>query len=364
MNSFTKRSRIFLLIILSLSFMVYSSNAQTSVNSSKVILIDDAHGQFINSSLLTGAIAFLRGEGFQVLPLTTQITQETLNGVDLLIIPNPSSTATFTGSEDYYMSSWLASNSNKGIIMLANPLNLNNSSLNGAGNVFNTLLESSSFTVSDQFQVGSDNNGVVVQKYQNISDLSYLQLSVNSTFFLPGNFSGTIATSSTALTLVKGESIVNSGYDSFTFTSTHTYQSQDVNLNLFGGITYKAGRIVLGGSTLMFSDLPNPNLANTTWFNSADNKGFFDALVKWSLNIVSQIVTPDVGSNFYITLGLITGSFGLTFVAVGLFLYATGKEMKIFEIDQNFLQSQSANSQDDKTGLTKSQKRLMQRKGK
>ena len=364
MNSITKRSRIILLIILSLSFMVYSSNAQTSVTNSKVILIDDAHGQFINSSLLTGAINFLRSEGFKVLPLTTQITQETLNGVDLLIIPNPSTIATFTDTEDYYMSYWLASNSDKGIIMLANPLNLNNSSLNGAGNVFNTLLENNYFSVSDQFQVGTDTNGVVVEKYQNISDLSYLQLSVNSTFFLPSNFNGTIVTSSTALTLVKGESIVNSGYDSFTFTSSHTYQSQDVNVNLFGGITYKAGRIVLGGSTLMFSDLPNPNQGNTTWFNSANNKGFLDALVKWSLNIVSQIVTPDVGSNFYLTLSLITGSFGLIFIAVGLFLYTTGKEMKIFEIDQNFLQSQTANSQDDKTGLTKSQKRLMQRKGK
>lgn len=363
MNSFAKRSCVFILILLSISLFTYSSNAQNSVAKSKVILIDDANGQFINSSLLTGAINSLKSEGFQVLPLTTTIGQETLNGVDLVIIPNPSKSL-FSDTQIYYLHNWISNNKDKGIIMLSNPLNFDNSSLNGHGNVFNGILQSTAFSLQDQFVVGQDSNGVLVEKYNSTNSISYLQLNVNSSIPLPGNFTGSVDTISTSLSLASGKSILTAGFDSFAYTSSRTYSSQDSNIDLFGGLQLSSGRIVLGGSTLMFSDLPNPYATNKTWFQSNGNSAFFDSLVKWSLNIASQTVIPTVSSEFYINLSLIAGSFGLFLVVVGIFLYATGKEMKIFEIDQDFLQSQAKQAQEDQTSLTKSQKRLMQRKGK
>ena len=363
MNSYAKFGRALLLIFLSFSFVSTVANAESNPIASKVILIDEAHGQFINSSLLTEAVDSLEGFGFHVLFSTTPFTQQLLTGVDLVIIPNPSQSVPFTTAEDTVLSQWMTNG--KGLMLLSNPLDINNASLNGSGKVLNDILSSSNFLLSEiKFDMSSSaTDGAIVNKYQNSTIAqSNLLLPVNGSIKLPDvNNTLIVETQSTTITALDNETILDSGYDSFSVTSDGSYLGQDKNLQLFGGLGFKGGRIVIGGSTLMFSDLKNPFEGNKTWFNSADNGLFFVSLVKWTLNISNASFVPTVNSDFYVSLALVTGVVGVVFVVLGLVSYVTGKEMKIFEIDQDFLRSQSADSEEDKTGLTKSQKRLQQR---
>ena len=361
MNSYTKLSRAFILIFLSISLFSTASNAEINTTNNKVILIDDAHGQFINSSLLTGAIQTLTNQGFKVLPLTTSFSQQTLNGVDMVIIPNPKATSKFTDTEMYSLNQWMQNEPNRGMILLSNPLNTQNTSLSGSGSVFNQFFNYKDVLLGNLFDT-SNSADVVVNKYQNTtSDPTNLYLDVNSSVTLPDiNSTLHIETKSTSISVTDAQTILSAGYDSFYVTKDGSYQNQDKNNKLFGGLTYKTGRIVVGGSTLMFSDLPNQYETNQTWFNSANNSIFFTALVKWSLNISNASFTKEVSKSFFVALALATGVAGTILVALGFILYATGKEMKIFEIDQDFLRAQASENQED-TGLTKSQKRLQQR---
>lgn len=340
-----------------------TSNAKATVSNEKIVLIDEAHGQYINSSLLTEAISSLTAQGFEVLPVNTSITAQVLTGADLLLIPNPSSKAIYSTTEAYAISQWMAGNQGKGIIMLTNPLNINNESLNGHPYGLDNLLQNSNIALAKAFDQGVNNyNGFIVNKYQNsTSDSSNLVIKVNSSLPLPGvNSTLTIDTQSSYITLLSNQTIVDAGFDSFALDRNGGYTGQDLNLQLFGGINYKNGRIVFGGSTLMFSDLPNPNNGNRSWFSTQDNGLFFNSLVKWALNISTVNSIPEVSSSFFTLLMLTSGVTGVILVAVGVLLYSTGKEIKIFEIDQDFLKSQAATEQEE-TGLTKSQKRLQQR---
>lgn len=366
MNSYKKLSRALLLIFLSISLFSTVSNAQSNSSSTRVIAIDEGHGQFINSTLLTGAISYLTDQGFKVIELNSSISLQNLNGVDLLLIPNPSRTATFTDNEFYSISKWMSNQNDRGMMLLSNPLDTQNSSLNGAGNVLNTIMASNYFKAGQQFLLtgSSPANDVVVERYQNSSVASpKLLIDVNSSVALPGNFSKQIETTSTALSINnESQTIVYAGYGAFSLSSEQTYSFQDTNLKLFAGFNYKSGRVVLGGSTTMFSDLNNPYESNKTWINSAYNKEFLNSIINWAINVQTLTISKEVSSDFFISLMLSIGAIGAVLVVIGTFLYSTGKDMKIFEIDQNFLRSQSADgNQDDKSGLTKSQKRLQQR---
>ncbi len=361
MNSYTKFSRALILIFLSFSLFTTVSHAETTATNNRVVLIDDAHGQFINSSLLTGAINTLRDQGFKVISLTTAFNTQILNGIDLVLIPNPSRTSSYTTAEVYALSQWMKNEPDRGMIFLSNPFNSQNSSLSGAGTVFNKLFSDANFQLGDVF-VLANNNDVVVQKYQNsTAESSDLTLQLNSTIPLPDiNSTLTVETTSTAVTGLANQTILDAGYDSFYVQSDGAYKNQDKDNTLIIGKYFEKGKIIIGGSTTMFSDLPNPSSNTKTWFHSADNSAFFITLVKWTLGLSNAIFTPEVSSNFFISLALVTGVVGVIFVAIGTVMYATGKEMKIFEIDQDFLRAQSSEGQEE-TGLTKSQKRLQQR---
>lgn len=341
-----------------------TSNAQVNTTHSKLILIDNSHGQYINSSLLTEAIKALHDQGFRVVTLNTSVSMQTLTGADLLIIPNPNGTQSFSTSEEYAMSQWLESEQGKGIIMLSNPLDITNKSLNGAPNVFNDIMQSTSFSQAKPFNVMVNNlNGVLVSTYRNSTvETSNLILNVNSSLPLPDvNSTLTVDTSSSTITVLNNQTILDAGYGSFAVAQDGSFSGQDQNLQLFGGTKYGQGRLVFGGSTLMFSDLPNQYNGNKSWFNSYDNGIFFTSLVKWAMNVSNANNIPSVTSNFFVLLMMSTGLIGAIFVVVGVLLYVTGKQIKIFEIDQDFLRAQAADNQEDKTGLTKSQKRLQQR---
>jgi hypothetical protein len=363
MNSKTKVNHILILLVLSFSILSTSSNAQNTSPSSIVILIDDAHGQFINSTLMTGAINSLENEGFKVIPLKEKITQQILNGVDLVIFPNPKTGDSYSAEEVFALSEWMSNEKDKGMILLSNPLDTINSSLDGAGKVFNDLLIAQGFSITQKFLItDGQSKDVLVKKYENSSsDYMGLNLKVLSNVTLPTNVSLTIQTKSTAVTVNDDQIILNAGFDSFYLTKDQKFLGQDVNNNLFGGISFKQGRIVLGGSTLMFSDLPNPYNSNTTWFNSAENKLFWDSLIKWSINFNIDSNLQELDFNFFLALTATTGTIGIVLIIAGMFMYATGKEMKIFEIDQNLLKNEEKAAQDDASNLTKSQKRLQQR---
>ncbi len=364
MNSYTKVGRVLILLFLSFSMFSTTSNAQANATQTKLILIDNSHGQFINSSLLTEAIKSLSNLGFHVVTLNTSISLQTLTGADLFIIPNPSGTKTFSNSEIYAMNQWMTEEHGKGIMMLSNPLDITNSSLNGAPNVFNGILQSSSFSLAQIFNVATNNNnGVQVNKYQNsTTQTSNLILNVNSSIPLPDiNKTLTVDTISSTINVQSNQTILDAGYNSFAIAQDGSFSGQDQNLVLFGGMNFENGRLIFGGSTLMFSDLPNKYNGDKSWFYSYDNSLFFTSLVKWAMNVSSASNSPSVSSNFFILLMLSSGLIGAIFVVVGTLLFITGKEMKIFEIDQDFLRAQAADNQEDKTGLTKSQKRLQQR---
>lgn len=362
--------RILVLIFMILHFTLFTvpSLSSDGTETNFVILIDESHDQFINSSLLHSMMKNLQELGHTVVFSDSQFSNSTLSGVDLIIIPNPGK---FTSSGDkvnfndetYALDKWLKQG-NKGMIILANPLDLDNESLNGHIRPLNNLISTTAFGFNSKTFIPSttsDEDGVLVKEIESIdSDVLTLN-NVKSSLIQVNNSNFVIKTISTSIKVKTNESILSAGYDSFLIGKNGLYASQKEDNILFGAVVKGNNRFVLGGSTIMFSDLPATELSSS-WFDTADNKLFFNGLINWALNFNIDEIPGNPSLDSILFISIFSGILGISLIVLGFFAIFTGKEIKLFDIDAKYVKSTQDNAdQLNKSPLSKSQKKLQQR---
>ncbi|MHA2365641.1 MAG: hypothetical protein ACXAC7_16915 [Candidatus Hodarchaeales archaeon] len=362
--------------------VITSINEISDSDDEPIVLIDNSHGQFINSSLLTKAIDYLEQHNFQVIVTndTDSLNTNILAGVDLLIIPNPSADAKFEDIEKVAIGNWLETG-NRGLIFLTNPHFQDNTSLSGNPSEFNKLLTSGYLRqtgMSYEYTQGTV-NGIQLNKFTtSSSDPSYLTLTsdnmknASNLGLLEDSFQ--VITQASSVKISANLPIfLSAGYDAYGIDSNgySVLQNNDPVIIAGGDLSgINNSRLILGASTLMFSDLINP-LEDKAWFDLANNTALFSLMIKWTLNIEAE-TTSEVNETTdwtFIIFGVLL--FGVLFVLVGIIVYKTGKEIGLFEASFEEIRASSkkptvdadTDTQKQET-LTRSQKKLRQRQQK
>ncbi|MFV2016505.1 MAG: hypothetical protein ACC656_13825, partial [Candidatus Heimdallarchaeota archaeon] len=325
----------FSLVLILLPFLLISTPVVSDIvtRNNFVILIDDSHNQFINSSLLTGAINDLEKIGFSVVSTSDGFSNSTLTGVDLVIIPNPGD-STYTPEERASMDQWLLQGK-KGLILLANPLFPDNNSLNGNIKTLNSIISEPSIGLNSDTFISSESSSkdpVKVQTLESLGTDSLTIYNVNSSILQKNNSSNlAITTSSTSLKLFPSEVILSAGYSSFVIGKNDLYSGFEGDNFLFGAIEKDNNRFILGGSTIMFSDLPNEENNLNTWYETANNSIFWQGIINWAVFYEENTsINQQNGENvfFLVFLSVLTGT---AFLITGFFMFVTGKEIKLFD---------------------------------
>ncbi len=117
-------------------------------------------------------------------------------------------------------------------------------------------------------------------------------------------------------------------------TYTETIYNQKTSINTDITILGSAGeldnniRIILGGSSIMFSDQAN-TITNTSWYESADNSILWLNLFEWlrESSTVDQSI-PISMEQIIIIIGIIT-TIAVVFLLSGSFLFSIGSSKKI-----------------------------------
>ncbi|MHA1166952.1 MAG: hypothetical protein ACTSRU_03950 [Candidatus Hodarchaeales archaeon] len=276
-----------MILILSCSTGTFQVSAQAG-QENKVILIDEGHGQFFNRSLLSNAIDAISDLGDVDIYFTSEsFTDEILSGVDLLIITNPGSNDddVFSQIEMKATGDWMSSGE-KGLFLLCNPYSEDNASLTGNPVPLNDLISSSYLQVGGTrfyFEPGTLSSNII----RNGSDadetpfLLDITIDNNQLQYLNSSYDN-MSLLVKSCSLESDIPIVSSGYNSYSLAQQSNPDLQEVNPVVFGiSVAGHDSKVALGGSTLMFSDLPSPQ--GNSWFNSSDNSLLFIEAINWLL---------------------------------------------------------------------------------
>jgi len=332
-------------ILFSLNQVIAVGAADPVIDNPIVILFDEGHGQHYNRSLYSQALADLTiNKRMKVVFNTGKFNSTSFEGVDIFVSTNPGTKITL--EESKYLNRFISSG--KAMFLLTNPLNEDNQSLNGRGDIINEFLNYLDFGyIMGKFWSysgdGEDFNpaDIIINEFSHAGDTKYLHLKVNSSsheiLSIDKNitsivtYSCSIEEASTPILAASSEAYSRtiSGEPGGDTTQT------DGRLYLMGttGEELDSGaRIVIGGSSIMFSDLipEGRPFENSSWYNSENNSllwlNIFDWLAEAGSETPSPSVVPEQILFFIIILIVVMASF---FLLGGSLLFFIGSGRKI-----------------------------------
>ncbi|MCK4849438.1 MAG: hypothetical protein KAT16_10445, partial [Candidatus Heimdallarchaeota archaeon] len=86
-------------------------------------------------------------------------------------------------------------------------------------------------------------------------------------------------------------------------------------------------RIILGGSSIMFSDIYDPIL-HSTWYESADNAKLWSNIISWLAEASQEISPPPTLSQLFLPLMIGTSTIAIVLILGGIFLFSIGSGRK------------------------------------
>ncbi len=334
------------LIILSLNFMLNNGSANLTSLNPTVILFDESHGQFFNHSLYTLALSDLAEKDFEVIYNTNPIDRTTLDGVDIFVSTNP--TEFFSLEEKHYISNYLVNG--KSMLLLANPLDEENDSLNGGGFIFNEILTTAAADIGQQIGIiryfvkseASETikpSDVIRNDFENIGNPYNLLINVNSSAheLLSGDQNITSIITQSCSIIDAREDIIIASPEAYSVTTLNQVQSFSSKIILMGtaGSPDIGTRILLGGSSIMFSDLKGPS-QNLTWYESANNSLLWKNIFTWLERKGPADIPLFFNSDEVILLlGIILITF-IAFLIIGslFFAFGTGRKTKLVKTEE------------------------------
>ncbi|MHA1237040.1 MAG: hypothetical protein ACTSQ9_05200, partial [Candidatus Hodarchaeales archaeon] len=91
-----------------------------------------------------------------------------------------------------------------------------------------------------------------------------------------------------------------------------------------------SSRIVVGGSSIMFSDIYDPIL-NSTWYEGADNSKLWSNIISWLAEASQEVTPPTTLSELFLPfmVGSFTIAVGLILGGIFLFTIGSGRKTKV-----------------------------------
>ena len=295
---------LFLIYIISITSVTLNYQTTGDNTLSYVIMFDESHGQFFNRTLMNTALESLNklanktGDNLNIELLfqtESEFNSTNLQGIDLLIFTNPGI------NEDYNFSpAELAAlldyvELGGSLFLLSNPLT-NDENITGHPTSTNALLaarEDRLTTARIRHTSNSSHADLIVDDFLGIyGNDSYISLnlkdySANYTIFNQETIINFTTIYSTPLVLGSEEMIYAAGrtpITSYAVNDDYDIYREQANgfLTWLLAKTYGDARMILLGSTIMFSDLEITE--NTKWIEQADNLELWENLILWLLN--------------------------------------------------------------------------------
>lgn len=330
----------YLLIIVILYFNISQTVATDDSNTLEpvVILFDEGHEQFFNRSLYSKAISDLTEENKLVMFNEGELNSTSFEGVDIFVSTNPQEI--YSSTEIQRISTFLYQGNS--MLLLANPLDEDNETLNGRGDILNTILNEFlsdpeyNIRVAGEFWINTKDAkhaDIVRDEFSNITGSSnHLYLEVNSSdheILTRGNNVTSLVTYSCSLESSK-EKIITGTYQAFAKTTLGEIHAFSSDIILFGttGILDNGARIVMGGSSIMFSDLEGP-FTGTTWYESENNSILWQNTFDWLAEVKTSVTTPVISSEYILFLVLMIVTVALILLISGNLSYFIGSGRKI-----------------------------------
>ena len=303
-----------------------------------VVLFDEGHGQFFDHSLYSQAISDLTiNRSMKVVFNRGDLNRTSFEGVDIYVSTNPQKS--YSEAEGHYINRFLTEG--KSMFLIANPLNEDEETLNGRGSIFNDVIIDLEFA----FMMGNfwadtiyeDNyrpTDVIYNDFSNAGTSKYLHLILNSTdheiLSIDKNITS-IVTYSCSLESAQEKVIIASpeAYATDVSGEIHIYSSDII---IFGSSSKEletGARVMLGGSSIMFSDLYDPVL-NSSWYESENNSLLWLNIFDWLTEASPETPPPSTISEqvLFIVLGLLT-AIAILFLLGGNLSFLVGSGRKI-----------------------------------
>lgn len=356
------KSKKFLMSTLILFILINSTNTSfaSSIEDEQpfVIMYDEGHGQFFDRILYNGALTLLENSvdvNYKILFNTDRFNSTLLQGIDLLVITNPNSS--FNSDERYYIGQFLEKGNS--LMMMSNPFDETNTSLNGRGDKFNDVLGNPELdTVDLQFWVDNQDIGdykrtdIVKNEFNNLgNDSSILEIEINETDHEILNYQNSnVNTVITKSSTVRARQVVlSASYEAYSEKPSGDKQYQATQPLILGlGVSTTTNyKVIVCGSTIMFSDLKNPALDDEpSWLNSEDNAILWKNIFLWFAEYEST--SDDIIDTLGYTLLFmsILTVFGSGFIVLGSVIYNRGSNIEFKMLKQEIKDDKSKKEDD------------------
>ena len=344
-NTMQKKSIAFIVIVLMSSF-IGGNNCFLSVNGSNnyVIMFDESHGQYFNSSIMRHAIDAIYNLTSLIPEISINViinkdsrfNSTNLQGVDLLIITNPGIDYEFSSEELNAILDYVELGGS--LFLLANPLT-KDENITGHANIINSILSARNnklTTARIRPGLNISHSTVIVDDFNHVYDndtyVHYTGINFNHTIFQQDYEIQNITLYSTSIEL-GGENeqyaIGRTSVTAYSINEQYEIFRDPVNhfLTWLLAKTIGNSRLVVSGSTVMFSDLPITD--NKAWINEAQNLELWKNIVLWLLKITpheQRIVFPVWSFEYFTTIVVIVS---IAIFGTSLLLYKVYEKRKM-----------------------------------
>ncbi|MFX0149483.1 MAG: hypothetical protein ACFFAJ_01765 [Candidatus Hodarchaeota archaeon] len=337
---------LILCIILSLNLAIVAGRANQTEENPIIVLFDEAHGQFFDHSLYSKALSDLEQNGMEIIINNVAINRTLLEGVDIFVSTNPNSS--FSIEEQHYISEYLKKGNS--MFLLANPLNEENESLDGHGYIFNAIMSTAAPNIGlpesvIKFWVNAEDTGtpkatdVVMNDFSDTGMASYLLINVNSSDHEILSLDQNITSVITHTCSIKDakEDLILASSEAYAKTTRNTIHSYSSDLTLIGsaGPIDNGARILLCGSSIMFSDL-NDTLLQSSWYESENNSLLWNNIFTWLANISPTDLPPtfSLSETSLVLFSMIIVATILLFVGSVFYSMGSGKKVEILKTSE------------------------------
>ncbi len=341
-------------IIFSLNNVLTVGADDSALENPIIVLFDEGHGQFFNHSIYRQAISdLIVNKSMKIVFNNGEINSTSFEGIDIFVSTNPQKY--FLEAEQHYINKYLSQG--KGMMLLANPLDEDNKTLNGRGDILNDLLLSLEYSWEmGEFWVYTENvtnylpTDVIHNEFSNVGNSKYLILDLNCTdhnILSIGKNITSIVTSTCSVIETdksdpnKDEKVIVAPPEAVAKTISGKISSGSSDIVLFRASGeamqeleryWDDTRVLLGGSSIMFSDLipEGRPFGNSSWYNSKNNSLLWLNIFDWLAEAGSETPSPSVVPEqilFFIIIFIVV--MAIFFLLGGSLLFFIGSGRKI-----------------------------------
>ncbi|MFX1504853.1 MAG: hypothetical protein ACFFDC_01955 [Promethearchaeota archaeon] len=329
-------------IIISFNHVIALEATDPVIENPIIVLFDEGHGQYYNRSLYSQALSdLITNKPMKVVFNTGTFNSTSFEGIDIFVATNP--TMRITREESKYVNRFITSG--KAMFLLANPLDEDNETLNGRGDAFNEFLGylENGFLMGKywsyyKFIEDIRPADVVINEFSNAGDPKYLQLKLNSSIHEILSINKNITSIVTYSCSISDASapVLSASSEAYSRTISGepggdtTQTDGKFYLMATSGDELESGaRIVVGGSSIMFSDVYDPILGST-WYQTENNSYLWWNIFDWlaAVNpetLTSPVIPPEVLFQIFLILVVIS----VIFLLGGSISYSLGSRRKI-----------------------------------